>query len=105
MTNGRALVSFSGGKDSMLALHRAAAGGLEIGGLLCMVDEGGARSRSHGIAPPLIEAQARALGLPVVMPRAGWETYQEAFRAALREQRATAGITDVVFGDIDLEAH
>jgi diphthamide synthase (EF-2-diphthine--ammonia ligase) len=27
MTNGRALVSFSGGKDSMLALHRAAEGG------------------------------------------------------------------------------
>jgi uncharacterized protein (TIGR00290 family) len=105
MTTGRALVSFSGGKDSMLALHRAAEGGLEICGLLCMLDETGTRSRSHGVPRALIEAQARSLDLPIVMAEAGWEAYEEAFRAALRAQRSTAGITDVVFGDIDLEAH
>jgi uncharacterized protein (TIGR00290 family) len=105
MTKGRALVSFSGGKDSMLALHRAAEGGLEICGLLCMLDETGTRSRSHGIPRALIEAQARALDLPIVTASAGWEAYEETFRAALRAQRTTACITDVVFGDIDLEAH
>jgi uncharacterized protein (TIGR00290 family) len=105
VTGGRAVVSFSGGKDSMLALHRAAEEGLEIAGLLCMLDESGARSRSHGIRRTLLEAQARALELPLATARAGWTDYEEQFRAALRAQRTTAGITDVVFGDIDLDAH
>ena len=89
----------------MLALHRAVDDGFEICGLLCMLDETGARSRSHGIPRALVEAQARSLGLPVVTAQAGWDAYEGAFRGALRTLRTTMGITDVVFGDIDLDAH
>lgn len=89
----------------MLALHRAAEGGLEICGLLCMLDESGTRSRSHGIPRALVEAQAQALELPLLTAQASWEGYEGCFRAALRELRAAMGITDVVFGDIDLEPH
>lgn len=88
----------------MLALHRAADLGFEICGLVCMLDETGARTRSHGIPRALVEAQARALDLPIAMPQASWASYEEAFRAALRALRA-AGITDVVFGDIDVDSH
>ncbi len=69
-----------------------------------MLDETGARSRSHGVPRALVEAQARGLDLPLVTADAGWSDYEAVFRGALRSLRA-AGITDVVFGDIDLEAH
>ncbi len=70
-----------------------------------MLDETSERSRSHGIPRALIEAQARALDLPIAMASAGWEAYEETFRAALRALRTTRQITDVFFGDIDLDAH
>lgn len=104
MTVRRAYVSFSGGKDSMLALHRAREGGVEVAGLLCMFDEAGERARSHGVTRALVEAQARALGLPVVMPEASWDDYEGAMTTTLRRLRCE-GITDVVFGDLDLDAH
>ena len=97
------LCSWSGGKDSCLAFHRAAGTG-EPAALLTMFSEDGARSRSHGLRPELLRAQAEALGLPLHIGRAGWEGYETAFRArlaALKQQ----GIATAVFGDIDLEPH
>ena len=49
-----AFCSWSGGKDSMLALHRALDAGHEVGALLAMFDERGERSRSHAIPPQLM---------------------------------------------------
>jgi uncharacterized protein (TIGR00290 family) len=104
MSVSRAYVSFSGGKDSMLALHRARERGLEVVGLLCMLEETGARTRSHGVPRALVEAQARSLGLPIVTPQASWSDYEGVFTSALRGLRGE-GVTDIVFGDIDLESH
>jgi len=50
--------SWSGGKDSCLALYRAMQQGGRPKQLLTMFDEEGDRSRSHGTRAPLIEAQA-----------------------------------------------
>lgn len=100
----RAFFSWSGGKDSMLALHRALAQGVRFEALLAMFDESGERSRSHAIPPALMQAQADALGLPLVMRRAGWADYEAVFTAQLREFSAL-GLTHGVFGDIDLQPH
>lgn len=100
----RAFFSWSGGKDSMLALHRARAGGVRVEALLSMFDESGERSRSHAIAPALMRAQADALGLPLVMRRAGWADYESVFTDQLRAF-AAQGLTHGVFGDIDLQPH
>jgi len=97
------LASWSGGKDSCLAFHRAAKVGAPKA-LLTMFAEDGARSRSHGLRPELLQAQAEALGLPLRVGRAGWDTYEATFRtqlAALKQE----GIATAVFGDIDLEPH
>lgn len=97
------LCSWSGGKDSCLAFHRAA----EIGkpaALLMMFSEDGARSRSHGLRPELLRAQAAALGLPLHAGEAEWETYERVFRAHLAKAKGE-GIATAVFGDIDLEPH
>jgi uncharacterized protein (TIGR00290 family) len=100
----RAFASFSGGKDSMLAVHRAREAGVRVEGLLCMLDETGLRARSHGVPRALIEAQAKALGLRCELPIASWQTYEQVFVETLRALRAD-GIDEIVFGDIDLEAH
>ncbi|MGA0609536.1 diphthine--ammonia ligase [Caldimonas sp. KR1-144] len=100
----RAFFSWSGGKDSMLALHRALDAGVRVEALLAMFDESGERSRSHAISPALMQAQAQALGLPLVMRRAGWADYEAVFTEQLRAF-AAQGITHGVFGDIDLQPH
>ena len=88
----------------MLALHRAKERGLPIAGLLCMLEETGERTRSHGVPRALVVEQARALGLPIVTPQASWQDYEAVFTQALR-RLAGEGVTDVVFGDIDLDPH
>jgi uncharacterized protein (TIGR00290 family) len=99
-----AAISWSGGKDGWLALLRARAAGLEVRYALTMVDESGARSRSHALPPALIARQARALGLEPVTAQAGWQDYETGLVAALRSL-AGRGVTHVVFGDIDIAAH
>ncbi len=99
-----AFVSWSGGKDSMLALHRAPASGCRVQALFAMFDAFGERSRSHGLSPALMRAQAEALGLPLVAGRAGWADYEAVFVAQSRAF-AGQGVTSALFGDIDLQPH
>jgi uncharacterized protein (TIGR00290 family) len=94
----RAAISWSGGKDSYLALHRSASA-FDAVALVTMFSEDGARSRSHGLRPEILHAQAARLGLPLIAGRGTWNTYESAFRAMLVEARAL-GATHVIFGDI-----
>lgn len=100
----RAFFSWSGGKDSMFALHRALDAGFRVEALLAMFDETGERSRSHAIPAALMQAQADALGIPLVMRSASWADYEAVFTEQLREF-ASRGVTHGLFGDIDLQAH
>lgn len=99
-----AAVSWSGGKDCCLAMHRARASGLEVRSLLAMFDESGERTRSHAIPRAVMQAQADALGLDLVAPAASWADYERVFVDALTALSGR-GVTDIVFGDIDLLAH
>src|SRR5918998_776820 len=99
-----AAVSWSGGKDCCLAVHRARAAGLDIRTLIAMFDESGERTRSHAIPRAVMQAQADALGLELVAPSASWGDYEQVFVEALVALRAR-GVTDMVFGDIDLAPH
>ncbi len=96
--------SWSGGKDSCLALYHAIHGGGRPRGLLTMMTEGGRRSRSHGLPAELLFAQAGALNLPLTLRATGWSDYEANFSAALA-QFHQAGIRAGVFGDIDLQEH
>ena len=99
----RAAISWSGGKDSCAALHRTH-GLYDIVSMVTMFDEEAARSRSHGLRPEVLAAQADRLGLRRVIGRGTWATYDAAFSTALGELAAD-GITHVVFGDILFEEH
>ncbi len=96
--------SWSGGKDSCLALHRMLERGYQCDALFTMVDPEHGFSRSHGLTVAMLQTQAEALGLPLVTASATWEDYEPQFiRAA--NGFAMNGTTHAVFGDIDLQPH
>lgn len=99
-----ALVSWSGGKDSCLALWRARCGGAGIALLITAMDETGAKSRSHGVPPELLLAQAASIGAPLEFYGTSWKTYEEKFIGMLRAAKER-GIGQAIFGDIDLVPH
>jgi len=96
--------SWSGGKDSCLALHRTLAAGDRLSCLVTMLTEDGHRSRSHGLAREVLEAQATAIGVPLLTAAATWDNYESAFVGLLRRAKQL-GATTTVFGDIDIPRH
>ncbi|MCG7408295.1 diphthine--ammonia ligase [Paenibacillus sp. ACRRX] len=97
------IASFSGGKDSVLALYKAMRVGEAIG-LIVMLEEEGKRSRSHGMPPELIRAQAEAIGLPLYTAAASWSDYEEVFTRLLVNAKQQ-GAEVLVTGDLDVPAH
>ncbi|MDP2859502.1 MAG: diphthine--ammonia ligase [Bacillota bacterium] len=100
----RFFVSWSGGKDSCLALHKGVKSGGMPALLFTMLDEGGERSHSHGLSCEVLLVQARSLGIPIIFRAASWEKYEAAFLDGLSEIR-DADVSMGVFGDIDLDDH
>jgi len=97
------IASFSGGKDSVLALYKAMKVG-EAVGLIVMLEEEGERSRSHGMPPELIRAQAKSIGLPVYTAAASWSEYEKVFMSLL-EKAKNQGADVLVTGDLDMPEH
>ncbi len=104
MEGRRAVVSFSGGKDSCLALWRARQAGLDVCAVINVLEESGERNRSHGVPRSLLEAQARSLDVELVAPMTSWRDYESRFTATLENLKAR-GFEVAIFGDIDLQAH
>ncbi|MHC1625542.1 MAG: Dph6-related ATP pyrophosphatase [Methermicoccaceae archaeon] len=100
----KVFVSWSSGKDSTLALYRALNMGFEVEYLLTMLDENGLWSRGHGLKKEVLDAQAKALGIPILYGKASWEGYEEEFKKLIRELQEI-GIEGGVFGDISLQEH
>ncbi|ABS61219.1 diphthine--ammonia ligase [Fervidobacterium nodosum] len=97
--------SWSGGKDSALALYRALKDFKEVEKvdiLFTMFDENCERTRAHGLPKALIQAQAESIGAKSVIRCASWESYESEFLKFL-EEYAKGGIG--IFGDIDLQEH
>jgi len=103
----KAVMAWSGGKDSACALWRLQQDArYEVVGLLTTLTEGYDRVSMAGIRRELLLAQAAALGLPV---REVWipqvatnEVYEERMGAAV-EQMLAEGVRAVAFGDLFLE--
>lgn len=100
----QSMASWSGGKDSSLALWRAQKTGANITHLLTAMDESGQRTRSHGVTKELICSQGASLGMQNAFICATWQNYEKHFIDQLKQLR-TQGIREVIFGDIDLMTH
>lgn len=97
------VASYSGGKDSTLALYQAMQMGQPVA-LIVMLEEQGLKSRSHGMSLDIIHAQANAIGLPIFTASATWQDYESHFIQLLQKAQAL-GAETLVTGDIDLMAH
>jgi uncharacterized protein (TIGR00290 family) len=96
--------SWSGGKDSALALYHALRDNGKARFLFTMLHEDGLRSRSHGLPVLLLEKQAQSLNIPLVTRAASWNDYEKVFTEELHRFKKL-GVQAGVFGDIDLEEH
>ena len=103
----KAVVSWSSGKDSALALHEVQrAGDVEVVGVLTTVTSAFARVSMHGVRESLLDRQIEALGLrgwkiPIPAPCPN-EVYEREMARVLAEVRRL-GVSTVVFGDLFLE--
>jgi len=101
------LLSWSSGKDSAWALHllnRQHPGA--VAALLTTVNEAMDRVAMHGVRRSVLEAQARAAGLPLHVVHIPHpcpnDVYEAQMRAAITDARAN-GFTHAAFGDLFLE--
>lgn len=100
-------LSWSSGKDSAWSLHTLRQGSeYEVVALLTTVNTAFNRVAMHAVREAVLEAQAAALGLPLVKvpipspcPN---EVYEQAMAQAMERARAE-GIARVAFGDLFLE--
>ncbi len=103
----RVAVSWSGGKDSALALYDVL-NNMYVDGAILMTTytEEYNRVSMHGVRLELVEKQAASLGLDLLkipLPAdCSNEIYEDRMAAALQRLRST-GVFEVVFGDIFLE--
>lgn len=103
----RAAISWSGGKDSCMALYECSRGSdLNIETLLATVNRDYGRVSMHGVRLELIERQASSLGLPLqlvqISANASNEEYERATEEAVADLK-NRGIDSLVFGDLFLE--
>jgi uncharacterized protein (TIGR00290 family) len=103
------LLSWSGGKDSALALQSLRAlPGHDVVGLVTTVTRGYERISIHGVRRALLQAQAEALGLPLhtveLDPSSSNDAYEAAFLAGLASAKSRhPAASSVAFGDLFLE--
>ena len=101
------VVSWSGGKDSALALWRLRqTAELEVRALLTTVTEGYDRVSMHAIRDSILAQQAAEIGVPVVRvpipPDCPETLYQQRMREALQDTRIE-DVEHFAFGDLFLE--
>jgi uncharacterized protein (TIGR00290 family) len=104
----KVVLSWSGGKDSAMALHELRRSGrYKIVSLLTTVAEAYQRISHHGVRVELLEAQAAAVEVPLrklYLPGSQCtnEEYERLMMRAMLDYRE-AGVSTVAFGDIFLE--
>ena len=103
------VLSWSGGKDSALALDALSRDpGVEVVGLLTSVTRTYDRISVHGVRRSMLEAQVERLGLPLfeisLDPNCTNDAYEAAFHAALHEIKWDfPRVAHIAFGDLFLE--
>ena len=103
----RVLLSWSSGKDSAWAFHTLRTRGeCEIVGLLTTINTEFDRVAMHGTRRTVLEAQAKAAGLPLWTVPLPWPCSNEDYEQRMREVCARAvgeKVDAIAFGDLFLE--
>lgn len=106
MNRQRAIMNWSGGKDSALALyHSLKSGQWDIQTLLTSVNDQHERVSMHGVRTDLLAAQADRLGIPLAQLRLSGDVSMETYDAQMQTMLLNLtkeGSTHSIFGDIFL---
>jgi uncharacterized protein (TIGR00290 family) len=100
------LMSWSGGKDSCVALREIQSAQIRVAALLTTITRDYDRISMHGVRRELLETQARSLGLPLHQVLISKDATNEEYEAKMGEafsQYRGKGIDSIVFGDLFLE--
>ncbi len=106
MKKQKVLLSWSGGKDSVVSLFELKSPEFKLQGLVTNVDESSNRCKAHQVRMELIEAQALSLEMPLIKvslsegaPNTEFETkLSDALKPAKKK-----GLEGIAFGDLHLE--
>jgi len=102
---GRSFVaSYSGGKDSILAIYRAIKLGMKPVSLITTYNTDVERSWFHCIPDDLLNEVSASLDIPIKLIKTSGKDYAANFEKELKAQKEN-GAEVCVFGDIDIEEH
>ena len=100
------LLAWSSGKDSAWALHvLRQQGQYEIAGLMTTIISAFDRVAMHSTRRALVEMQAEAAGLPLIVAPIPWPCSNAEYEAAMKQvcdQAVAQGISAIAFGDLFL---
>ena len=97
-------ISYSGGKDSALALHRMIRQGHKPAALITTVNIEHNRSWFHGIQDELLQSISNSLQIPLIICKCTANDYTQLFENSLEKARLM-GADSCVYGDIDIGDH
>lgn len=98
------VASYSGGKDSTLAIYRAIKMGMIPVELITTYNIDKERSWFHGIPDEILNRISEEISIPVSLIKTKGEEYALNFEKKLRQAKEN-GAEFCVFGDIDIEGH
>lgn len=98
------VLSYSGGKDCILALYRKIKEGCIPVALLTTVKKSDSETWTHGLSYDLLEQVGKSLELPVIYAECDISEYETKFEEKLGVAKEM-GATSVVYGDIDIQQH
>ncbi|MGL5312581.1 MAG: diphthine--ammonia ligase [Peptostreptococcaceae bacterium] len=104
MTKEKFVMSFSGGKDSILALHRMIKKGYEPVALATTIKRNEDKSWTHGLNNDLLKKVSESLNIPILLAECNVEEYELRFEEVLNKAK-DMGANVCAFGDIDIELH
>ena len=100
----KVVISFSGGKDSVLSLHKAVSLGYEPIALMTTINKNKGDSWFHDISSDLLKQVSLAINIPLLLVECSGENYENTFEIALKNMK-NLGAEACIFGDIDIAHH
>lgn len=104
MTNEKFVMSFSGGKDSTLALYKMIQKGYTPVALLTTVKKNQNESWTHGLNHNLLNQVSESLEIPLLKAECDICDYEKTFEKMLLVAK-DMGATICAYGDIDIDDH
>ena len=104
MNTKKFVLSYSGGKDCILAMYRKIKEGWTPVALLTTIKKSSPESWTHGLTFDLLEEVSKSLDLPIIYVECEASEYEDRFEDKLRIAK-DMGAETVVYGDIDIERH